>query len=95
MSGMFQNELFEVEESPFVGYLLTHLYDSSPCIGCKTLCTIWTLVVCHDVFNLEGLLEDGPLKRFLLDGYLDFDSPRMGFRPNKAGIYNSDLRKAS
>lgn len=56
MSGMFQDELFQIEKSPFVGNLLTHLYDGSPCVGCKTLCTIWTLVVCNDVFNLEGLL---------------------------------------
>ena len=95
MSGMFQDELFEVEESSFVGDLLAHLYDGSPCVGSKTLCTVWTLVVCNDVFNLEGLLEDGPLKRFLLNGDFDFDSPRVGFRPYKAGIYNSDLRKAS
>lgn len=95
MSGMFQDELFEVEESSFVRNLLTHLYDGSPCVGCKTLRTIWTLMVCNDVFNLKGLLEDGPLKRFLLDSNFDFDSPRMRFRPDKAGIYNSDLRKAS
>lgn len=92
---MFQDELFEVEEGSFVRDLLAHLYDGSPCVGRKTLCTIWALVVCNDVFNLEGLLEDGPLKRFLLNSDLHFDSPRMGFRPNKAGIYDSDLRKAS
>lgn len=75
--------------------LLTHLYDGPPCVGCETLCTIWTLMVCNDVFDFEGLLEDGPLERFLLNGDLDFDSPRMRFRPNEAGIYNSDLGKAS
>ena len=95
MSGMFQDELFEVQESSFVRDLLAHLHDGPPCVGCKTLCTIWTLVVCNDVFNLEGLLEDGPLKRFLLDSNFDFDSSRMGLRPNKAGIYDSDLGKAS
>ena len=70
--------------------LLADLYYGSPCIGGKALRTIWTLVVCNDIFNLEGLLKDGPLKRFLLYSDLYFDSPRMGFRPNKASIYNSD-----
>ena len=95
MSGMFQDELFEVEKGPFVRNLLAHLYDGSPCIGCKTLGTIWTLVVRNDVFNFEGLLEDGPLKGFLLNGDFHFDSPRMGFRPDKAGVYDSDLRETS
>lgn len=92
---MFEDELFEVEERSFVRNLLAHLYDGSPCIGCKTLRTIWTLVVCNDVFDLEGLLEDRPLIRFLLNSDFHFDSPRMGFRPDKAGVYDPDLRKAS
>ena len=95
MCRVFQDELLKVEESPFVRNLLTHLHDSSPCVGCKTLCTIWTLVVRDNVFNLEGLLEDGPLKRFLLNSDFHFDSPRMGFRPDEAGIYDPDLRKTS
>ncbi len=95
MGGMLQDELFKIEESSFMRDLLTHLYNGSPCVGGETLCTIWTLVVCNDVFNLEGLLEDGPLKRFLLDSDFHFYSPRMRFRPDKASIYNSDLRKAS
>ena len=91
MSGVFQNELFEVEKSSFVRDFLANLYDGSPSIGCKTLCTIRTLVICNNVFNLKGLLEDSPLKRFLLDGDFHFDPPRMWFRPDKAGIYDSDL----
>ena len=88
---MFQDELFEVEKSSFVGDLLAQLHNGSPCVGCKTLCAIWTLVVCNDIFDLKCLLEDGPLKRFLLNSDFHFDSPRMGFRPNKARIYDSDL----
>lgn len=95
MSGMFQDELFKVEESSFVRDLLAHLYDGSPCVGCKALCTIWTLMVRNDVFDLEGLLENSPLKRFLLNSDFHFDSPRMGLRPDKAGIDDPDLRKAS
>ena len=72
-------------------HLLAELYDSSPCIGCEALRTIWTLVVCDNIFNLEGLLEDGPLKRFLLNSDFYFDPPRMGFCPNKASIYNPGL----
>ena len=92
---MFKDELFEVKERSFVRNLLADLYDGSPCIGCKTLRTIWTLVVCNDVFDLEGLLEDRPLIRFLLNSDFHFDSPRMGFRPDKTGVYDPDLRKAS
>ncbi len=94
MSGMFQDELFEVQESSFVRDLLAHLYDGSPCVGCETLCTIWTLVVCNDVLYLKSLLEDGPLKRFLLNGDFHFDSSGMRFCPDEAGIYDPDLRKA-
>ena len=95
MSGMLQNELFKIQKSSLVRYFLAHLYDGSPCIGCETLCTIRTLVVCNYIFNLERLLEDGPLKGFLLDGNFHFDPSGMGFRPDKAGVYDSDLRKAS
>lgn len=95
MGGMFQNELFKVEKSSFVWNLLAHLYNGSPCVGCKTLCTVWALVVRNDVFNFEGLLEDGPLKSFLLNSDLHFDTPRMWFRPDEACVYNSDLREAS
>ena len=95
MSGMFQDELFKVEESTFVRNLLAHLYDGSPSVGCKALRTIWALVVRNDVFNFEGLLQDGPLKRLLLNGDFHLDSPRMGFRPDKAGVYDPDLREAS
>ena len=69
---------------------LADLYNGSPCIGGKALRTIWTLVVCNNIFNLEGLLEDGPLKSFLLNSDFYFDPPRMGFRPYKASIYDSD-----
>lgn len=92
---MFEDELFEVEERSFVRDLLAYLYNCSPCVGCKTLCAVWTLMVCNDVFDLECLLEDGPLKRFLLDSNFHFDPPRVGFRPDKTGIYDPDLRKAS
>lgn len=92
---MFQNKLFEVEESSFVRDLLAHLYDGSPCVRCKTLCTIWTLVVCNDIFDLKSLLEDRSLKRFLLDSNFHFYSSRVWFRPNEARIYDSDLRKTS
>ena len=91
MSGVFQDELFEVEKSSFVRDLLAKLYDGSPGIGRETLCTIWTLVICNNVFNLKGLLEDSPLKCFLLDGDFYFNPPRMWFRPDKAGVYDSDL----
>ena len=95
MSGVFQDELFEVEEGSFVRDFLTHLYNSSPCVGCETFRTIWTLVVCNDVFDLKGLLEDGSLKCFLLDSDLHFDSSRMRFRPYKAGVYDPNFREAS
>ena len=95
MGGMFQNELFEVKKGTFVRDLLAHLYDSSPCVGCETFCTVWTLVVRNDVFHFEGLLQNGPLKSFLLNGNFHFDTPRMWFRPDKACVYNSDLRETS
>lgn len=92
---MFQNELFEVEEGSFVGDLLAHLDDGSPCVRCEALCTIWTLVVCNDILDLEGLLENRPLKRLLLDSDFHFYSSRMRFRPDEARIYDSNLRYAS
>ena len=91
MSGVFQDELFEVEESTLVRDLLPKLYDGSPSIGCETFCTVWTLMICNNKFNLESLLEDSALKCFLLDGDFHFDPPRMWFGPDEAGVYDSDL----
>ena len=75
MGRVFEDELLEIEKGAFVGDLLPHLDDGAPGIGRKGLGAVGTLVVGDDVFDFEGLLEDGVLEGFLLDSDLDLHTP--------------------
>lgn len=91
MSSVFDDELFEEEESSLVRNLLTDLNTSSPGMGGVGLCTIGALSIGNDVFDFEGLLEDGVLEGFGLNCDLDLDTFRMGFRPDERGVDDSDF----
>lgn len=58
---VLQNRLLQVQESPLVGNLLSHLHAGSPGVVGITLCTIRALVVVLCVFYLEALLHDGAI----------------------------------
>ena len=86
VGGVFEDELFEVEEGSFVGDFLADLDDGAPGVGCEGFGAVGTLVGVDDIFNFEGLFEDGTLEGFLLDLYLDFDAPGVRLRPDEAGV---------
>ena len=91
MSIVFQDELFQPQESPLVRDLLSDLHRRLPCVlRCET-CTRWTLTGVDDEHELESLLQDGIGKNLLLDGDFDLDSSRMRFGPNKRCVYQSNF----
>jgi hypothetical protein len=91
MSAVLENQLLEVEESTLVGDLLANLDDGAPCVVCETLLTISALLVGLDELDFKGLLEDGALKSFLLNGDLQLDTARMGFGPDERGVDDADF----
>ena len=55
---MFENQLLEVQESPFVMDLLPDLYQSLPGVLCCKFSAIWTLSMLYKVLDFKGLLEN-------------------------------------
>lgn len=88
---MLQNQLLEVQESPLVWNLLSHLDASPPCVVCITLCAIRALLVVLCVFNLEALLHNGTLIQFALHCDLDLDPPAMRLSPDEACVDDPQL----
>lgn len=63
---MLQDQLFKIQEGPFVRHLLAHLDEGLPGVfGCKAG-TIGALAVLDKVFYLERLFEDGVYKDLLV-----------------------------
>jgi hypothetical protein len=71
--------------------LLTDLDDGAPCVVGETLLTIGTLLVGLDELDFKGLLQDGTLEGFGLNGDLHLDTARMGFCPDERGVDDADL----
>ena len=92
---MFQDELFEVKESPLVGNLLSNLYASPPCIRSIGLRAVGTLLVRHHVFDFKCLLQHNTLRHGVLDCELDLYSSRMRFRPNKTCVDDPNFVQTS
>ena len=55
---MFENQLLQVQESPFVMDLLPDLYQSLPGVLCCKSSAIRTLPMLYEVLDLKGLLEN-------------------------------------
>jgi len=91
VSAVLEDKLLEVEESTLVGDLLADLDDGAPCVVCETLLTIGALLVGLNELDFEGLLEDGSLESFLLDGDLQLDTTRVRFGPDEGGVDNADF----
>lgn len=85
-----QNQLLQVQERPLVRDLLPNLDRGSPGVVCITLLAVIALLGRNHVFHLECLLNDGALEGLLLNGDLHFNTTRVGFCPDEAGIDNSD-----
>lgn len=73
-----QNQLLQVQEGTLVGHTLAYLHLTGPRVGRVVLLAVITLLVLHDEFYLESLLEQGVGLDFFLDGQLEFDSPGVG-----------------
>lgn len=86
VGGVFEDELFEVEEGAFVGDFLADLNDGAPGVGCEGFGAVRALVGVDDVFDFKGLFDDGALEGFLLNFDLDFDAPGVGLRPDEGGV---------
>ena len=88
---VLEDKLLEVEESTLVGDLLANLDDGAPCVVRETLLTIGALLVGLDELDFEGLLQNGALEGFLLDGDLQLDTTRVRFGPDEGGVDNADF----
>lgn len=91
VSTVLEDKLLEVEESTLVLNLLADLDDGAPCVVCETLLTIGALLVGLDELDLEGLLEDGALESFLLDGKLQLDTAGVRLGPDEGGVDDADF----
>jgi hypothetical protein len=92
---MFEDELFEVKESPLVGNLLSNLYASPPCIRSIRLRAVGTLLVRHHVFDFKCLLQYNAFRDGVLNGELDLYSSRMRLRPNETCVDNPNFVQTS
>lgn len=63
---VFEDQLFEVEESAFVGDLLADLHARAPGICGVGFRAVGALVVGHDILDLEALLENCAFERLHL-----------------------------
>lgn len=63
---MFEDQLFEVEESAFVGDLLADLHARTPGVCGIGFRAVGTLVIGHNVLYLETLLENCAFERLHL-----------------------------
>lgn len=88
---VLEDQLLEVEESTLVLDLLANLDDGAPCVVCETLLTIRALLVGLDELDLEGLLENGALEGFLLDGDLQLDTAGVRLGPDEGGVDDADF----
>ena len=84
---MLQDQLFQVEESPFVVNSLSDLHLRNPSMRRVGLFTVVALEVRHNEFNLERLLEKGARLDFFLDSQLDFDASGVWFSPNESSVH--------
>jgi sulfur carrier protein ThiS len=91
VSTVLEDKLLEVEESTLVGDLLANLDDGAPCVVCETFLTIGALLVGLDELDFEGLLQNGALEGFLLNGDLQLDTTRMGFGPDEGSVDDTDF----
>jgi len=56
---VFQNKLFEVQESPFMRHFLSDLNEGFPGVfGCE-FGAIGALTVLNEILDLEGLFKNG------------------------------------
>lgn len=95
MRTVFQDQLLQEMECSLVKNFLPDLNAGSPVVGGETLLTVGTLLKCHDIYNLEALLQQHALLNGILDRQLDLDSSRVRLSPDEARIDDSHFVQAS
>ena len=56
-------------------------------MGSIGLLTVVALLICHNEFDDEALLQESAIQNFLLYSKLDLDSAGMRLRPHEPSIY--------
>jgi len=95
VDAVLEDELLEEEERALVRDLLANLDHSAPRV--LGLCSVARLadLAGDDELDDEGLLQDRRRKHLLLDRQLDLDTLRVGLGPDKAGVDQPHLVKAT
>ena len=86
MSIVLQYELLKIKHGSLMVDSLPQLDLSLPGVRGPHLLAIIALFVAYLEFNYVGLLKDGAFVDLFLNIQFNFNSLRMGFCPNKAGI---------
>jgi hypothetical protein len=95
MGSVLQNELFQVQEGPFMSNTLSNLNQRFPRALTEFCLTFDTLLIPHNEDNSERLLQNRSLLYFLLDCQSNFKSHGVGLRPDPSSINQSDLLSTS
>lgn len=73
---------------------LSNLNLSNPEMGSIGLLTVVALLICHNEFDDEALLQESTIQNFLLYSKFDLDSAGMRLRPHEPSIYKLHSFKA-
>ena len=84
---MFDNKLFEEQESTFVVDSLSQLNLSYPQLRSISLFAIITLKIGNHEFDDKALLKESSIEHFLLNRKFHLDTSRMGLGPHEASIH--------
>ena len=84
---MFDNKLFEEQESTLVVDSLSQLNLSYPQVRGIGLFAIITLKVSNHEFDDKALLKESTIEDFLLNGKFNLDTSRMWLSPHEASIH--------
>ena len=83
---LLEDGLFEVEEGSLVRNSLPHLDRGRPGEVLELLAAVRALLIAHDKFAIEGLLQYSSRSHFLLDGQSNLQSHTMRFRPDPGRV---------
>mmetsp|Transcript_10345 Transcript_10345/g.16238 ORF Transcript_10345/g.16238 Transcript_10345/m.16238 type:complete len:97 (-) Transcript_10345:398-688(-) len=89
MGTMSQNQLFQKQKCTFMGHALAHLYQRPPRSLSKFGLALDALLISDNKYNRERLLKNCTLLDLFLDCKPDFQSHRVGFRPDPSCIDQS------
>lgn len=89
---MFDQQLFQIEESLSMGRLLSHLNHSPPEVFGLSSVTVVTHVAIDHIFDDKHLLKNSPAHHFFLDSELHFNPSRVRLCPDERRVDQTDLK---